>query len=99
MAAPGTAYDDPVLGRDPQPSHMRDHVDTVEDNGGVHINSGILNHAFYRAAMAIGGKTWHGSDIVQPSNGSIGRAWWPNSRPSSRSAPRATKSTAPLRDL
>ncbi|HEY0143866.1 MAG TPA: M4 family metallopeptidase, partial [Thermoanaerobaculia bacterium] len=31
----------------------------VEDNGGVHINSGILNHAFYRAAMAIGGKTWH----------------------------------------
>jgi Zn-dependent metalloprotease len=59
MAAPGTAYDDPVLGRDPQPSHMRDYVHTVEDNGGVHINSGILNHAFYRAAMAIGGKTWH----------------------------------------
>jgi Zn-dependent metalloprotease len=24
---------------------------------GVHINSGILNHAFYRAAIAIGGKT------------------------------------------
>ena len=59
MAAPGTAYDDPILGRDPQPSHMRDYVHTVEDNGGVHINSGILNHAFYRAAMAIGGKTWH----------------------------------------
>jgi Zn-dependent metalloprotease len=59
MAAPGTAYDDPVLGRDPQPSHMRDYVHTVEDNGGVHINSGILNHGFYRAAMAIGGKTWH----------------------------------------
>jgi Zn-dependent metalloprotease len=59
MAAPGTAYDDPILGRDPQPSHMRDYVHTVEDNGGVHINSGILNHAFYRAATAIGGKTWH----------------------------------------
>ncbi|HJQ37194.1 MAG TPA: M4 family metallopeptidase [Thermoanaerobaculia bacterium] len=59
MAAPGTAYDDPVLGRDPQPSYMRDYVDTVDDNGGVHINSGILNHAFHRAAMAIGGKTWH----------------------------------------
>jgi Zn-dependent metalloprotease len=58
MAAPGTAYDDPVLGRDPQPSHMRDYVDTADDNGGVHINSGILNHAFYRAAKAIGGKTW-----------------------------------------
>lgn len=31
---------------------------TTEDNGGVHINSGILNHAFYRASMALGGKTW-----------------------------------------
>ncbi|HJQ38508.1 MAG TPA: M4 family metallopeptidase [Thermoanaerobaculia bacterium] len=58
MAAPGTAYDDPILGRDPQPSHMRDYVETIEDNGGVHINSGILNHGFYRAARAIGGKTW-----------------------------------------
>jgi Zn-dependent metalloprotease len=58
MAAPGTAYDDPILGRDPQPSHMRGYVDTLEDNGGVHINSGILNHAFYRAATAIGGRTW-----------------------------------------
>jgi Zn-dependent metalloprotease len=58
MAAPGTAYDDPVLGRDPQPSHMRDYVTTTEDNGGVHINSGILNHGFYLAAQAIGGKTW-----------------------------------------
>jgi Zn-dependent metalloprotease len=58
MAAPGTAYDDPILGRDPQPSHMRDYVETTEDNGGVHINSGILNHAFYRAAIAIGGKPW-----------------------------------------
>ena len=37
---------------------MRDYVHTTEDNGGVHINSGILNHAFYLAAMAIGGKTW-----------------------------------------
>jgi Zn-dependent metalloprotease len=58
MASPGTAYDDPVLGRDPQPSHMRDYVVTTEDNGGVHINSGILNHGFYLAAMAVGGKTW-----------------------------------------
>ncbi|PYQ30400.1 MAG: peptidase M4 family protein [Acidobacteria bacterium] len=58
LAAPGTAYDDPVLGRDPQPSHMRDYVHTTDDHGGVHINSGILNHAFYRASMALGGKTW-----------------------------------------
>ncbi len=58
MAAPGTAYDDPILGRDPQPRHMRDYVETDADNGGVHINSGILNHAFYLAAKALGGKTW-----------------------------------------
>src|SRR5690606_40507457 len=41
MKEPGTAYDDDVLGRDPQPGHMDDYVDTVEDNGGVHYNSGI----------------------------------------------------------
>lgn len=58
MKAPGTAYDDPVLGRDPQPSHMRDFVVTDYDNGGVHVNSGIPNHAFYRVAVALGGKAW-----------------------------------------
>ncbi len=58
MAAPGTAYDDPVLGRDPQPAHMSDYVDTTDDNGGVHINSGIPNHAFYLAATALGGPAW-----------------------------------------
>jgi Zn-dependent metalloprotease len=58
MAEPGTAYNDPVLGRDPQPGHMRDYVNTREDNGGVHINSGIPNRAFYLAAMSIGGHTW-----------------------------------------
>jgi Zn-dependent metalloprotease len=58
MKAPGTAYDDPVLGKDPQPAHMRDYVSDPEDDGGVHINSGIPNHAFYRAAVAIGGFAW-----------------------------------------
>ncbi len=58
MKAPGTAYDDPVLGRDPQPSHMSHYVDTFNDNGGVHINSGIPNHAFYLAATHIGGYAW-----------------------------------------
>ncbi|GER88197.1 metalloprotease [Dictyobacter vulcani] len=58
MRAPGQAYDDPLLGRDPQPSHMDHFVQTVEDNGGVHINSGIPNHAFYLAATAIGGFAW-----------------------------------------
>ena len=66
MAFPGTAYDDPVLGKDPQPSHMRDYVETTEDNGGVHINSGILNHAFYLAAMTLGGNTWN----------VLGRIWY-----------------------
>jgi Zn-dependent metalloprotease len=58
MAAPGTAYDDPVVGTDPQPAHMDDFVETTDDNGGVHINSGIPNHAFYLFATALGGFAW-----------------------------------------
>ncbi|WP_431044533.1 M4 family metallopeptidase [Streptomyces sp. P1-3] len=58
MKEPGTAYDDDVLGKDPQPGHMDDFVDTSEDNGGVHINSGIPNHAFYLLADALGGHAW-----------------------------------------
>lgn len=62
MKAPGTAYDDPRLGTDPQPATMDDYVvlphDDENDNGGVHINSGIPNHAFYLAATALGGNAW-----------------------------------------
>ncbi|GAA1169023.1 M4 family metallopeptidase [Ornithinimicrobium humiphilum] len=62
MAAPGTAYDDPVLGRDPQPGHMDGYVvlphDADHDNGGVHINSGIPNKAFHLFATALGGNVW-----------------------------------------
>ncbi|MFJ3229837.1 M4 family metallopeptidase [Streptomyces sp. NPDC086787] len=58
MKAPGTAYDDDVLGKDPQPATMDDYVRTGRDNGGVHINSGIPNHAFYLAATALGGNAW-----------------------------------------
>ncbi|MEE9594148.1 MAG: M4 family metallopeptidase, partial [Candidatus Hydrothermarchaeales archaeon] len=58
MKAPGTAYDDPVLGKDPQPAHMRDYRNVDYDNGGVHINSGIPNHAFYVVAKEIGGSAW-----------------------------------------
>ena len=58
MSAPGSAYDDPLLGKDPQPGHMREFVETRDDNGGVHINSGIPNRAFYLAAMAMGGYAW-----------------------------------------
>lgn len=59
MKAPGTAYDDACLGKDPQPAHWRDYVRTFEDNGGVHINSGIANKAFYLLATNLGGKSWH----------------------------------------
>ena len=58
MKAPGTAYDDPVLGKDPQPASMSGYVSTASDNGGVHINSGIPNRAFYLAAKKIGGHAW-----------------------------------------
>ena len=66
MSDPGTAYDDPILGRDPQPAHMSGYVETGDDNGGVHINSGILNRAFFLAATGIGGRTWE----------VLGRVWF-----------------------
>jgi len=34
---------------------MAHYVETADDNGGVHINSGIPNRAFFLAATAIGG--------------------------------------------
>jgi Zn-dependent metalloprotease len=58
MKAPGSAFDDPVLGKDPQPMHMDQFVNTFSDNGGVHINSGIPNYAFFHVATAIGGYAW-----------------------------------------
>lgn len=53
MAAPGTAWE-----QDDQPAHMDDYVRTLEDNGGVHINSGIPNRAFHLVATALGGPAW-----------------------------------------
>lgn len=64
MKAPGTAYDDPVLGKDPQPGDMSGYVDTTDDNGGVHTNSGIPNHAFQLAAVAIGGSSAEGAGRI-----------------------------------
>lgn len=58
MLAPGTAYDDDVLGTDPQPDHMDGFVTTESDNGGVHLNSGIPNRAFALAATRLGGPAW-----------------------------------------
>jgi len=63
MAHPGTAYDNPVLGQDPQPAHMNDYYPGPADNQGVHINSGIPNRAFYLVAMELGtesaGRIWY----------------------------------------
>ncbi len=53
MKAPGTANK-----YDKQPASMDDFVSTAADNGGVHINSGIPNRAFYVTATTLGGKAW-----------------------------------------
>ncbi len=66
MISPGTAYDDDVLGKDPQPASMDDYIVTTDDNGGVHLNSGIPNRAFAVAALAVGGPAWE----------SVGRVWY-----------------------
>ena len=72
MKDPGTAYNDPLLGKDPQPGHMKDFKRTYEDNGGVHINSGIPNHAFYFVASQLGGYAWE----------KAGRIWYETLRDS-----------------
>ncbi|KAE9376539.1 putative protease prtS [Stipitochalara longipes BDJ] len=62
MKAPGTAYDNPKIGKDRQGADMdgyQDMPNTDEgDNGGVHINSGIPNRAFYLASVGFGGYSW-----------------------------------------
>jgi Zn-dependent metalloprotease len=72
MKKPGSAFDDPLLGKDPQPGHMRDFVRTFEDQGGVHINSGIPNRAFYLVATRLGGYAWE----------KAGRIWYETLRDS-----------------
>ena len=62
MKAPGTAFDDPRFGKDPQPASMADYQQSSDDDdgdyGGVHTNSGIPNRAFYLAAVGLGGCAW-----------------------------------------
>jgi Zn-dependent metalloprotease len=68
MKAPGTAYDNEHFGKDPQPDHMDRFVELPDtddgDWGGVHINSGIPNKAFYLAAMEIGGYAWEAAGHI-----------------------------------
>ncbi|MFB7253972.1 M4 family metallopeptidase [Streptomyces nojiriensis] len=62
MKAPGTAFNHPLVGKDPQPDRMGKFVhlpDTRDgDNGAVHYNSGIPNKAFFLTAVGIGGFAW-----------------------------------------
>jgi Zn-dependent metalloprotease len=68
LKAPGDAYDNTMFGKDPQPRHMDGYQslpDTRDgDWGGVHINSGIPNHAFYLAAIGIGGNAWEAAGRI-----------------------------------
>jgi len=65
LKAPGTAFK-----FDNQPADMAHYVnlpddgDPRHDNGGVHINSGIPNHAFYLAATGIGGNAWEKAGAI-----------------------------------
>lgn len=58
MANPGTAYFSKLEDRDLQPSHYSQRYIGTDDKGGVHINSGILNKAFYLFAIKQGGYAW-----------------------------------------
>jgi len=64
MLKPGTAFNDPVFGKDPQPSNMSGYVPGQGDNGGVHTNSGIPNRAFALAAVNLGGYSWEGAGQI-----------------------------------
>ncbi|KAI8635518.1 metalloprotease [Xylariaceae sp. FL1651] len=66
MKAPGTAYNDPRFGKDPQPDNFKDYKGTTDDNGGVHLYSGIPNKAFYLSSVAFGGYSWE----------KAGKIWW-----------------------
>jgi Zn-dependent metalloprotease len=50
MAEPGTAYDNPILGRDPQPRDMSGYFEPADP----HLMSGITNRWFYLICKEIG---------------------------------------------
>jgi Zn-dependent metalloprotease len=74
MRNPGTAYDNPTLGKDPQPAHYANRYTGTADNGGVHINSGIPNRVFYLVATELGdtlvaARIWyHALHFLKPSS-------------------------------
>jgi len=69
MKEPGKAYkNDPAFDDDEQVAHMKDYkkLPNTEngDYGGVHINSGIPNHAFYIAATELAGYAWEKAGAI-----------------------------------
>jgi Zn-dependent metalloprotease len=72
MKAPGQAYRLKVASNpdqyvtDQQVASMADLYTGAQDFGGVHTNSGIPNHAFYLASVAIGGNSWE----------ALGKVWF-----------------------
>ena len=59
LSSPGSAYrDHPVIGNDPQVAHMKNLYVGEKDEGGVHVNSGIPNRAFYLFSNSVGGNCW-----------------------------------------
>ncbi|MEU7067835.1 M4 family metallopeptidase [Streptomyces sp. NPDC053429] len=80
MKAPGHAYDNALFGRDPQPDRMSKfiHLPDTEDGdcGGVHLNSGIPNKAFFLTAVGIGGFAWE----------TAGHIWFESLRASGKEA-------------
>lgn len=70
MSHPGTAYDNPILGKDPQAAHMSGYV----EGGDPHVNSGIVNRAFYLTAIELGtvpaARVWYATLLNL----------WPNAR-------------------
>lgn len=88
MKDPGTAYP-----RDRQVGHMDDYQDLPDDgdprndNGGVHINSGIPNRAFHLVATKLGGRSWERA----------GRIWYETlTRPLNRDADFAAAADATI---
>jgi Zn-dependent metalloprotease len=82
MLRPGTAYNDPKLGRDRQPGHMKDYVRTSSDNGGVHTNSGIMNRFYAEFAISLDGEDWDSTMGVAAKIFYAARASLTTSRPS-----------------
>lgn len=54
----GKAYKYDELGEDDQVKHTKDLYEGQDDSGGVHINSGILNHMFYLFCMLLNENIW-----------------------------------------